>query len=48
MVAMVNKSLLPIKFELPVIGEIVFLTHGMKYNLEMLMFCKYFKPMRLS
>ncbi|ODN05930.1 Autophagy-related protein 9A [Orchesella cincta] len=38
MVAMVNKSLLPIKFDIPTVGEVVFLTHGMKFNLEMLMF----------
>jgi len=39
MVAMVNKQLLPLKFNLPILGEYVFLTHGLKYNLEMLLFC---------
>ncbi|XP_078571343.1 autophagy-related protein 9A-like isoform X2 [Branchiostoma floridae x Branchiostoma japonicum] len=37
-VAMVNKSLLPLKFQLPGMGELVFLTNGLKYNLEMILF----------
>jgi hypothetical protein len=40
MVAMVNKHLLPLQFQVPILGETVFLTHGLKYNLEMLLFCK--------
>jgi hypothetical protein len=39
MVAMVNKHLLPLQFQVPILGETVFLTHGLKYNLEMLLFC---------
>ncbi|NWH58296.1 ATG9A protein, partial [Geococcyx californianus] len=38
MVAMVNKSLLPIRFHLPLLGSVVFLTQGLKYNLELLLF----------
>ncbi|NWX17500.1 ATG9A protein, partial [Aegotheles bennettii] len=37
-VAMVNKSLLPLRFHLPLLGPIVFLTQGLKYNLELLLF----------
>ncbi|CAG7829535.1 unnamed protein product [Allacma fusca] len=38
MIAMMNKNLLPIKFTVPVVGEIIFFTKGLKYNLEMLLF----------
>lgn len=38
LVAMVNKALLPVRFRLPVLGEGVFLTQGLKYNLELLFF----------
>ncbi|KAG8236438.1 hypothetical protein J437_LFUL016965 [Ladona fulva] len=38
MVAMVNKSLLPVKVKVPYIGETVFLTRGLKYNIELLLF----------
>ncbi|KAJ8024436.1 Autophagy-related protein 9A [Holothuria leucospilota] len=38
MIAMVNKSLLPLKHNLPLLGEIVFVTNGLKYNLEMILF----------
>ncbi|CAG2059997.1 unnamed protein product, partial [Timema podura] len=41
MVAMVNKSLLPIRLRLPFLGEVVFLTRGLKYNIELLLFCEY-------
>ncbi|GLG98624.1 Autophagy-related protein 9 [Gryllus bimaculatus] len=37
-VAMINKSLLPVKIRIPFIGEIVYLTRGLKYNLELLLF----------
>ncbi|PKK17643.1 autophagy-related protein 9A-like, partial [Columba livia] len=37
-VAMVNKSLLPVRFHLPLLGPVVFLTQGLKYNLELLLF----------
>ncbi|XP_064361619.1 autophagy-related protein 9B isoform X2 [Dromaius novaehollandiae] len=37
-VAMVNKSLLPVRFQLPLLGPVVFLTQGLKYNLELLLF----------
>lgn len=41
MVAMVNKSLLPVRLKFPIIGEVIFLTRGLKYNIELLLFCKY-------
>ncbi|XP_075603128.1 autophagy-related protein 9B isoform X2 [Balearica regulorum gibbericeps] len=37
-VAMINKSLLPVRFRLPLLGPVVFLTQGLKYNLELLLF----------
>lgn len=39
MVAMVNKGLLPVKIHIPLVGDVVFLTQGLKYNLEMILFC---------
>lgn len=41
MVAMINKSLLPVRLKVPIIGEVIFLTRGLKYNIELLLFCKY-------
>ncbi|XP_040211350.1 autophagy-related protein 9B [Rana temporaria] len=38
MVAMVNKSLLPVRFRVPLAGEVTFLSQGLKYNLELLFF----------
>ncbi|KAK5917009.1 hypothetical protein CgunFtcFv8_011936 [Champsocephalus gunnari] len=38
MVAMVNKSLLPVRFQLPGLGESVFYTRGLKYNFELIFF----------
>ncbi|XP_033319879.1 autophagy-related protein 9A isoform X1 [Bombus bifarius] len=38
MVAMINKSLLPVRLKIPVIGEIIFMTRGLKYNMELLLF----------
>uniref|UniRef100_H3AMI8 Autophagy-related protein 9 n=1 Tax=Latimeria chalumnae TaxID=7897 RepID=H3AMI8_LATCH len=38
MVAMVNKSLLPVRFHVPFLGEVVFLTQGLKYNFELIFF----------
>jgi len=43
MVAMVNKSLLPVQLRIPVIGEIIFMTGGLKYNIELLLFCEYIR-----
>ncbi|NXX00762.1 ATG9A protein, partial [Larus smithsonianus] len=37
-VAMVNKALLPLRFRLPLLGTLVFLTRGLQYNLELLLF----------
>uniref|UniRef100_A0A3Q2P7Z7 Autophagy-related protein 9 n=1 Tax=Fundulus heteroclitus TaxID=8078 RepID=A0A3Q2P7Z7_FUNHE len=38
MVAMVNKSLLPVRFRLPALGDSVFYTRGLKYNFELIFF----------
>ncbi|XP_076756941.1 autophagy-related protein 9 [Xylocopa sonorina] len=38
MVAMINKSLLPVRLKIPIVGEIVFMTRGLKYNMELLLF----------
>uniref|UniRef100_A0A3Q3K0I3 Autophagy-related protein 9 n=1 Tax=Monopterus albus TaxID=43700 RepID=A0A3Q3K0I3_MONAL len=38
MVAMVNKSLLPVRFQLPILGDCVFYTRGLKYNFELIFF----------
>ncbi|XP_015188783.1 PREDICTED: autophagy-related protein 9A isoform X1 [Polistes dominula] len=37
-VAMINKSLLPLKFKVPIFGNITFLTKGLKYNIGLLLF----------
>lgn len=38
MVAMVNKSLLPLKYTLPFLGDHAFLSTGLKFNLELILF----------
>ncbi|XP_063067615.1 autophagy-related protein 9A [Engraulis encrasicolus] len=38
MVALVNKSLLPVRFQAPVLGDWVFYTRGLKYNFELIFF----------
>lgn len=38
MVAMVNKRLLPLYLPIPFIGEVPYLSKGLKYNLELLLF----------
>lgn len=38
MVAMINKSLLPVRFRLPLLGDTVFYTRGLKYNFELIFF----------
>lgn len=35
---MVNKSILPLKFKAPLVGETLFLSRGLKYNIEFLLF----------
>ncbi|KAI5105745.1 autophagy-related protein 9B, partial [Silurus meridionalis] len=37
-VAMINKSLLPVHLHLPLLGDVVFLTQGLKYNFELILF----------
>ena len=48
LVAMINKSLLPVRFKVPAIGEIIFMTRGLKYNIELLLFCKYYSERIIS
>ncbi|WAQ93667.1 ATG9A-like protein [Mya arenaria] len=36
--AMVNKDVLPLKIQLPLVGDYVFLSTGLKYNVEFLLF----------
>ncbi|XP_076652143.1 autophagy-related protein 9 isoform X2 [Halictus rubicundus] len=38
MVAMINKSLLPVRLKIPILGEVIFMTRGLKYNMELLLF----------
>lgn len=38
MVAMINKSLLPVQLQVPLLGNVVFLTQGLKYNFELILF----------
>lgn len=38
MVALINKSVLPLKFNVPFLGEVVFLSQGLKFNIEFLLF----------
>uniref|UniRef100_A0A8C7YJL2 Autophagy-related protein 9 n=1 Tax=Oryzias sinensis TaxID=183150 RepID=A0A8C7YJL2_9TELE len=38
MVAMINKSVLPVHLQLPLLGNVVFLTQGLKYNFELILF----------
>lgn len=37
-IAMVNKSIIPLKYELPFAGEAVLLTKGLRFNIDMLLF----------
>ncbi|XP_054273338.1 autophagy-related protein 9A [Macrosteles quadrilineatus] len=37
-VAMVNKSLLPVRFNLPLLGSVIYFTHGLKFNINFLLF----------
>merc|ERR1719210_2460459 len=38
LVAMVNKSLLPLKYKIPFLGDHAFLSTGLKFNLELILF----------
>lgn len=42
MVAMVNKSLIPVHLKVPFYGNLVFFSSGLKYNIELLLFSKVF------
>lgn len=38
MVALVNKEVLPLHLQVPLLGRVVYLTQGLKYNLELILF----------
>ncbi|XP_039255460.2 autophagy-related protein 9A-like [Styela clava] len=38
MIAMVNKEVIPMKYRVPILGESVFLTQGLKFNIELILF----------
>ena len=38
LVAMVNKSVLPLRYNVPFMGEHAFLSTGLKFNLELILF----------
>lgn len=40
LVAMVNKGVIQCKFSVPCYGEKVFFTQGLKFNYELILFCK--------
>lgn len=40
LVAMVNKGVIQCRFSLPLYGEKVFFTHGLKFNYELILFCE--------
>lgn len=40
MVALMNKNLLPCRFSIPIIGEVVTLSRGLLYNIELILFRK--------
>ena len=42
LVAMINKAVLPCKLHFPFYGQKVFFTQGLKFNYELLLFCKPF------
>ncbi|XP_077301915.1 autophagy-related protein 9A-like [Arctopsyche grandis] len=44
LIAMVNKKLLPLHFSVPFVGDIPFLSKGLKYNLELLLFSGPWSP----
>merc|ERR1719319_1474211 len=37
-VAMVNKAILPLKYTMPVLGDSVFLSTGLKFNIDLVLF----------
>ncbi|XP_050430185.1 autophagy-related protein 9A [Adelges cooleyi] len=38
LIALLNKSILPTRFNIPFLGELTYFSHGMKYNLNLLLF----------
>jgi len=38
MIALINKGLLPIHYKVPLLGEIIFLTKGLQFNFQLLLF----------
>lgn len=46
MVAMINKNILPVKFRVPFIGEMVYFSTGLMYNLDLLFFWSPLSPFK--
>lgn len=42
MVAMMNKALVPSVINVPFLGEYAILSRGLRYNIELILFCKLF------
>ncbi|XP_036344180.1 autophagy-related protein 9A-like [Rhagoletis pomonella] len=40
MVALMNKNLLPVKFHLPLVGEVTTLSRGLLFNIHVILFSK--------
>ena len=38
LVALINKDVIPVKYKLPFLGNFVFLSSGLRYNLEAMLF----------
>lgn len=41
MVALMNKNLLPVRFNVPIYGEIVTLSRGLLFNIDLILFRKF-------
>lgn len=48
MVAMMNKGLIPSTMNFPFVGEYAILSRGLRYNIELILFCKLFSFIFLS
>lgn len=45
-VAMMNKSILPARVYLPVLGDTAVLSRGLRYNIDWILFCKLIQKFR--
>lgn len=42
MVALMNKNLLPVRFHVPIFGEMVTLSRGLLFNIDLILFREFF------